>query len=113
MASRKHQQRGSKPKRINMNVKEKWEQILSDIEMPEVPVDVLERMVVRLIDGSKVNIDIFELLTIYKDSQIIEEYLNNKLSELDHLIEDVDYFVNIEMVAKVVQPETDKLLSRL
>ena len=96
-----------------MNVKEKWEQILSDIEMPEVPVDVLERMVVRLIDGSKVNIDIFELLTIYKDSQIIEEYLNNKLSELDHLIEDVDYFVNIEMVAKVVQPETDKLLSRL
>lgn len=81
--------------------------------MPEVPVDVLERMVVRLIDGSKVNIDIFELLTIYKDSQIIEEYLNNKLSELDHLIEDVDYFVNIEMVAKVVQPETDKLLSRL
>lgn len=86
---------------------------MSDVDKPEVPVTVLERMMVHLIDGSKVDIDIIELLSIYKDPEAIEEYLNMKLTELDHLILDVDYFVNIDMVAKTVQPETDRLLSRL
>lgn len=113
MASRKQQQRGLKSKRINLSVKDRWEQILSDVDKPEVPVTVLERMMVHLIDGSKVDIDIIELLSIYKDPEAIEEYLNMKLTELDHLILDVDYFVNIDMVAKTVQPETDRLLSRL
>lgn len=113
MASRKQQQRGLKPKKINLSVKDRWEQILSDVDKPEVPVTVLERIMVHLIDGSKVNIDVVELLNIYKDPEAIEEYLNMKLTELDHLIEDVDYFVNIEMVARTVQPETDRLLSRL
>ena len=101
------------PSKININVKEKWERILSDVEKPEVPITVLERIMIHLIDGTKVNINMIDLLAEGADPDALEEHLGNKLESLDHMIEDIDFFVNIEEVAKTVQPETDKILSRL
>ena len=101
------------PSKININVKEKWERILSDVEKPEVPITVLERIMIHLIDGTKVNINIIDLLAEGADPDELEEHLGDKLESLDHMIEDIDFFVNIDEVAKTVQPETDKILSRL
>ena len=101
------------PSKININVKDKWERILADVEKPEVPITVLERILIHLIDGTKVNINIIELLLEGADPDDLEEHLGQKLEQLDHMIEDIDFFVNIDEVAKTVQPETDKILSKL
>lgn len=101
------------PSKININVKDKWERILSDVEKPEVPIEVLERILIHLIDGTKVNINVIDLLAEGADPEALEEHLGQKLEQLDHMIEDIDFFVNIDEVAKTIQPETDKILSKL
>jgi hypothetical protein len=111
MSSRKLRSGLHKKSRIDLSFKEKWEKILSAVDKPSVPVSVLERMQVHLIDGTKIDIDVSELLA-QAEAEEIEEYLNGKMRDIDHLIADVDYFVNIDMVAKTIQPETDRILAR-
>jgi hypothetical protein len=111
MAARKRKLKLSS--KININVKDKWERILLDVEKPEVPIVVLEKILIHLIDGTKVNINILELLAEGVDAEELEINLSNKMEQLDHMIEDIDFFVNIDEVAKTVQPETDKILNKL
>ena len=99
--------------KINVNVKDKWERILLDVDKPEVPIEVLERIMIHLIDGTKVNINVIDLLAEGADPVELEERLNEKLEQLDHMIEDIDFFVNIDGVARTIQPETDKILNKL
>lgn len=98
---------------ISISIKDKWHKILNDIDKPNVPVSVMDRMVLILVDGSKLEIDIKELVDQYQNLDEIEELVNSKLEEMNHLIRDVDFFVDVEAVAKTVQPITDKLLSKL
>ena len=96
-----------------MNVKEKWERILADVEKPEVPLLVLDRISIKLVDGTKININVVDLLSEGGDPEDIEANLQARLLDLDEVIDDVDFYVNIDSVARAVQPETDKLLNKL
>ena len=100
-------------KRLNVTAREKWEKILKDIEKTEVPVTVLESITVNLIDGTQVSVNIKDLIADGNDPDDIEAMLNEKLTELDHIIKDVDFYVSIDDVAKVVQPITDGFLKDL
>ena len=99
--------------KININSKEVWENILATVEKPEVPIEVLEKIIIHLIDGTKVNINILDLLADGADPEALEQELGDKLETLDHMIEDIDFYVNIDEVAKTIQPETDRILSKL
>lgn len=99
--------------KININSKEVWENILATVEKPEVPIEVLEKIIIHLIDGTKVNINILDLLAEGADPEALERELGDKLETLDHMIEDIDFYVNIDEVAKTIQPETDRILSKL
>lgn len=100
-------------KRLNVTAREKWSKILKDVEKREVPVTLLEAITVHLIDGTEVHIDIKELLDEGLQPDEVEQMLNEKLDALDHIIKDVDFFVNIDDVAKMVQPITDSFLKDL
>jgi hypothetical protein len=103
----------SKSKRLNVTIREKWNKILKDVEKQEVPVTLLEAISVLLIDGTEVRIDIKELLNDGMTPDEVEQMLNEKLTELDHIIKDVDFYVNIDDVANMVQPITDGFLKDL
>lgn len=105
--------RKSKPKRLNLSKKTTWRNILKDVEKQEIPVHVLERLVVHLKDGTDVDVNIKELIATGMDPSEIEERLNKRLTDLDDYIINIDFFVDIESVEKTIQPETDKLLSKL
>lgn len=102
-----------KPKKLNINPKSTWRNILKEVEKKEVPVQVLERMIVHLLDGTNVEINIKEILSRGADPDIVEIEINKRLEELEQYIENVDFFVDIESVEKTIQPETDKILAKL
>lgn len=102
-----------KPKRLNLNAKAAWKNILKDIDKDEVPIHVLEKLMVHLKDGTIVQIDIKKILTDGADPDELEQHVNSRLDELDMYIENIDFFVDIDAVEKTVQPETDRLLSKL
>lgn len=102
-----------KPKKLNLNTKSLWKNILKDVEKKEVPVHVLEKLVVSLKDGTQVLVDIKRLLAEGADPDEVEIHVNQRLMDLDDYIENVDYFLDIDLVEATVQPETDKLLAKL
>jgi hypothetical protein len=103
----------SKPKKLNLNTKTAWRNILKEVEKKEVPIHVLEKLMVYLKDGTMVTVDIKRLLAEGADPDEIEQHVSNRLDELDLYIDNVDFFVDIDLVEKTVQPETDRLLSKL
>jgi len=99
-----------KSKKINVSVRHQWESILKTVTKEEVPVDLLESLTVNLIDGSKVNVNIRDLLIEGRRPKDIEKHINERLEALDEMIVDVDFFISIESVAGTVQPLTDGVL---
>ena len=103
----------SKRYKLNISTKDKWKQILKEVEKLEAPVSVIRNIEVVLKDGTVVDIDVLELLADGKDPDNLEKEINLKLLELDDIISDVNFYINIDHVAKTIQPATDNLLKNL
>jgi hypothetical protein len=112
------EQKPQKPKRprskkLKVNKKEQWERILKDIDKNDVPIKCLESIQVNLRDGTSVLVDIAQLIAEGNDPEVVEFMVESKLKALDHIIEDVDFFISVDLVAKTVQPITDSILKDL
>ncbi len=105
--------RRSKSKRLNLTSKDKWERLLKEVRKEQVPIDVLRYITVNLKDGTSVDVDIAGMLDLGTDPGEIEEVINSKLEALDEYIQDVDFHISVDSVARVIQPFTDKLLKDL
>jgi hypothetical protein len=110
---KKPRPRKNKRLKLTINERDKWRQILAEVDKAEAPVSVLRGLTVNLIDGTQVDIDIQELLAEGILPADLEIEINDKLQKLDDVIENVDFFISVDHVAKAVQPFTDSLLKNL
>ena len=113
MSEQKPKKQRQKSKRLNLSSKAQWEAILKSVEKKEIPITLLESVSVNLTDGTIVNINIRELLEEGNDPDELEKMLKIKLTTLDYIIEDIDFYISVKAVARVVQPATDELLKNL
>ena len=102
-----------KSKRLNAGTKKEWEAILREVEKQEVPITLLESMIVNLKDGTQVVIDIRNLLAEGVDPDELKDQLDERLETLDDYIDDVDFYISVDEVRKTVQTATDQLLKNL
>ena len=107
----KKPQRNSK--KITLNVSKRWKDIVEGVDKKEVPINILQQIIVKLIDGTNISIDVKKLLADGMPDSEIESMLDDKFNELDQYIKNVDFFVDIDKVKDAVQPETDKVLKGL
>jgi hypothetical protein len=63
--------------------------------------------------GKQKTINIHSLRKQGLSLEDVESVLTRTFNELDAVIRDVDFVVDISAVANMVQPETDKLLGKL
>lgn len=105
--------RRPRSKRLNLNRKDQWEKLLKEVQKEQVPISVLRYITVNLKDGTSVDVDIEMMLDRGADPEFIEQLINEKLDALDEIIQDVDFHISVDSVAKVVQPFTDQLLKDL
>jgi hypothetical protein len=98
---------------LNLNSKRQWEHLLREVHKEQVPVDVLLSIKLYLKDGSIVEVNIAEMLERGTEPAVIEEYINQKLEDLDDYIDNVDFHISLESVVKVVKTSTDQLLKNL
>ena len=111
MAPRKQQK--PRAKKISLNGKAQWEQILKSVNKEEVPVQFLKSMTVHLLDGTKVQIDVKELIEDGHDPFEIESQINERLETLDDYIKNVDLYICVDSVAEVVGEMTDTILKKI
>lgn len=113
MSEQKPKKPRLKSKKLNLTSKKKWENILRSVEKKEIPIAMLESIQINLTDGTIVDIDIRELLDNGYDSDELEKEIKIKLKALDHIINEIDFFISVKAVEEAVQPITDQLLKNL
>ena len=91
----------------------RWEDLVEGVSKTDVPVDCIKRVVIKLKDGRRRYLNMSTLRKKGLDPLELEGVLNQKLEEYDSQILNVDFFVDVEQVADIVQPETDKMLGGL
>lgn len=107
----KKPQRNSK--KITLNTAKRWKDIVEGVDKKEVPITILQQIIVKLIDGTNISIDVKKLLLDGMVPGDIETMLDDKFTELDAYIQNVDFLIDIDKVVNAVQPETDKVLKGL
>ena len=98
---------------LNLDFLDQWEHILADVVKTDVPLECIKKVVIKLAGGRQKTINVHTLLKQGMELGEVESMLTRFFNENDHQIRDVDFVVDINSVANIVQPETDKLLGKL
>jgi Tfp pilus assembly protein PilO len=91
----------------------KWEHIINEVQMTEVPLDCIKKVVIRLQDKKQKTVNLAILRKQGLDMDEIEIVLTRTLTEIGDRVRDIDFVVDAGLVAEMIQPETDKLLNGL
>jgi len=89
---------------------QQWEHIIEEVNKTEVPLECIKKVVIRLNDRKQKTINLSTLRRQGLDLEEVEIVLTRTLTELGDTVRDIDFVVDVSEVAKLVQPETDKLL---
>jgi hypothetical protein len=92
---------------------QQWEHIIEEVNKTEVPLECIKKVVIRLNDRKQKTINLSALRRQGLDLEEVETVLTRTLTELGDTVRDIDFVVDVSEVAKMVQPETDKLLKDL
>jgi len=92
---------------------QQWEHIIEEVNKTEVPLECIKKVVIRLGDRKQKTINLSTLRKQGLDLEEVEIVLTRTLTELGDTVRDIDFVVDVSEVAKMVQPETDKLLKDL
>ena len=91
----------------------KWEHIVNEVAMTEVPLECIKKVVIKLNNKSQKTINLQRLKKQGLDVDELEVVLTRTLIELGDDVRDVDFVIDVGAVAELVQPETDKILKSL
>ena len=89
---------------------QKWEHIVDEVDKVRIPVEFIKKLVIKLDGRRQRTINIKSLFKQGLDGDEIETAIIRKLEEHDHELIGIEFILDIEGIAKTVQPETDELL---
>jgi hypothetical protein len=95
---------------LNDDLHNRWERIISEVNKTDVPLECIKKVVIKLTGGRQKTINLQTLQRQGVGLEEIEAILTRTFAAYDKEIRDVDFVVDAEAVADMVQPETDKLL---
>lgn len=91
-----------------------WDHIIGSVdEKTNVPIECLNRMIIRLTNKRQKTINITKLRQQGLEAEEIETVLSRNLLDLEDQIRDVEFVLDVIAVANIVQPQTDKFLKDL
>lgn len=98
---------------FNAESRHRWEHIINDVDVTEVPLSCIKKVIIKLENRRQKTINFHALRKQGLNLDQIENIMTDSFMEFDNKIQDVDFVVDIEAVAELIQPETDKLLKNI
>jgi hypothetical protein len=90
-----------------------WKNIISDVDKTDIPLECINKIILKLFNKKQKTLNILKLRNQGMDHDDIEKIFKSFLNQHHDEIYDVNFVLDIESVAAIVQPETDKLLDGL
>jgi len=91
----------------------KWKGIISDVDKTDIPLECINKIVLKLSNRRQKSLNILKLKNQGFDMDDIENMFKSFLDQYQEEIQDVNFVLDIATVASIIQPETDKLLNGL
>jgi hypothetical protein len=93
---------------------EKWEHIISGIdEKTAIPLECIKKVIIKIEGRRRKTINLQSLKKQGLELDEIELVISRQLAELDDLVQDLEFVLDVNAVAELVQPETNRILSGL
>lgn len=92
---------------------DQWERIVSEVHKTDIPLECIKKVIFKLQGGRQRTINFHTLRKQGLDFEDMESVLSRMFEDLDDIIRDVEFVVDINAVAQIIQPETDRLLEKL
>lgn len=89
---------------------QKWEHIVDGVEKTKIPVEFIKKLVIKLTGRRQRTINIKSLFNQGLECDEIEMVIMRKLEEYDDDMIGIEFVLDIEGIAEIVQPEIDDLL---
>jgi methionine salvage enolase-phosphatase E1 len=96
--------------RLDSDFLEKWERIVNDVEKDHCPISCVKKVVFKTKDRRQKSINLRTLRKQGIDDDSIEQAVTNFINNNEEDIVSMELVLDVEAVAGIVQPETDKLL---
>ena len=74
---------------------DKWEHIISEVQMTEVPLDCIKKVVIRLQEKKQKTVNLATLRKQGLDIDEIEIVLTRTLTEMGDQVRDIDFVVTL------------------
>ena len=87
-----------------------WERIVNDVDKDHVPIHCVKKVVFKTRDRRQKSINLRNLRNQGIDDESIETVVTNFIEENEENILHMELVLDVEAVAELIQPETDKLL---
>lgn len=88
----------------------RWEQIVNDVDKDHCPISCVKKVVFRTKDRRQRSINIRNLRKQGIDEDSIERAVGEFIEQNEDIIASMELVLDVEAVAEMVQPETDRLL---
>ena len=94
----------------NDDLYSRWESIIAESDIREIPINFLKEVTIKLNDGDIVNFDIKDLISQGLTYKEVETKLHDFVEDFDEEIDTLDFHINIEALANEVVKKTKGLL---
>lgn len=93
---------------------EKWEHIISGIdEKTAIPLECIKKVIIKIEGRRRKTVNFQTLKKQGLELDEIELIISRQLAELGDEVQDLEFVLDINAVAELVQPETNRILSGL
>jgi hypothetical protein len=86
-----------------------WEEIVNAVDKDHCPITCVKKVIFRTRQGQK-TINLRNLRRQGIDDDSIENAVSSFIEENETIIKSMELVLDVQAVAEIVQPETDKLL---
>ena len=98
---------------LNNDFMARWEQIVKDVDMAHCPISCVKKVIFRTADRRQKTINLKSMRSQGIDDESIELAVTRYIEEHEDSITSMELLLDVEAVAELVQPETDKLLKNI
>jgi hypothetical protein len=95
---------------LTEDFKARWEKIVDQVDKEHIPLDCVKKVVFRTHDRKQRTINLRRLRNQGIDFDGIEKAIDRFINDNEEEITSMEFVLDVEAVAELLQPETDKLL---
>ena len=91
----------------------RWEEVIEQVDKDHVPIECVKKVIFRITGGKQKTINLRRLKEQGLDGDAVHDLVDKFVQENSEFITNMEFVLDIEAVAQLLQPETDNLLKNL